>query len=165
MSGIINFVGKSNTGKTTLITKVISYITQQGYTVGVIKHDVHDFEIDHKEKDTYKHKEAGASTVIISNRKKYAVIKDVEEEASLEDLIELCQDKDLIIIEGYKKSPYDKIELLRKERYKEPISERRYLKGIACDFDIFIDGENIEIFHIDDFESVGDFIIENYILK
>lgn len=165
MAGIINFVGKSNTGKTTLITKVISYICHQGYSVGVIKHDVHDFEIDHKEKDTYKHKEAGASTVIISNRKKYALIKDVEEEASLENLIELCQDKDLIIIEGYKKSPYDKIELLREERYKEPISDRRYLKAIACDFDISIDDENIEIFDIDDFESVGNFIINNYILQ
>lgn len=163
MPEIINFVGKSNTGKTRIIEKVITYITNRGYSVGVIKHDVHGFEIDHENKDTYKHRKAGASTVIISNAKSYAMIKEVKEEEKLEDLIKFMMDKDLVIVEGYKASKYDKIELLRESMYKESISERKYLKAIIADFKYVSDDSRIKIFGDNDYELVAQYIIENYI--
>jgi molybdopterin-guanine dinucleotide biosynthesis protein B len=77
MVPIVSIVGKSGSGKTTLLEKVIKELTHRGYTVGVLKHDAHGFEIDHEGKDSWRHKKAGASTVALSSPEKFAVIKDV----------------------------------------------------------------------------------------
>ncbi len=75
MKPIISIVGKKNSGKTTLIEKIIPELTKRGYKVGAIKHDVHEFEIDHEGKDTWRMTKAGADTVVIASDKKLAMIK------------------------------------------------------------------------------------------
>jgi len=84
MPPIISIVGKSDSGKTTLLEKLLAEIKNRGYHSGIIKHDTHGFDIDHEGKDTWRHKKAGASTVIISSPNKIAVIRDIKEEKVLD---------------------------------------------------------------------------------
>jgi len=75
MVPVLSIVGKSDSGKTTLIEKLIPELKHRGYRVGTIKHDAHRFEMDHEGKDTYRHFHAGADTVLISSAEKMAMQK------------------------------------------------------------------------------------------
>ena len=90
MSKVINIVGySSNVGKTLLIENLIKELKSRGYSIATIKHDVHGFDIDKKGKDTYKHREAGAETVVISSKNRFAMIKELNEEIEFNDIIYL----------------------------------------------------------------------------
>ena len=90
MSKVINIVGySSNVGKTLLIENLIKELKSRGYSIATIKHDVHGFDIDKKGKDTYKHREAGSETVIISSKNRLAMIKELKEETELNDIIKM----------------------------------------------------------------------------
>lgn len=105
MSKVINIVGSSsNVGKTYLLEGLIKELKARGYSIATIKHDVHGFDIDKKGKDTYKHREAGSETVIISSKNRLAMIKELKEETELNDIIKMVLDKDIILVEGYKKA-------------------------------------------------------------
>jgi molybdopterin-guanine dinucleotide biosynthesis protein MobB len=113
----VAFVAKSNTGKTTLLEKVIGELKNRGYRVGVIKHDAHRFDIDHPGKDSYRLTAAGADTMLITSSEKLALVKKHAETPSLEELIETYfSDVDIVLTEGFKMSTLPKIELHRKER-------------------------------------------------
>src|SRR3990172_6969140 len=102
MVPVVSFVGRSNSGKTTIIVKVIAELKRRGYRVGVIKHDAHGFEIDHEGKDSWRHKKAGASTVALSSPDKFAVIKDVSIEWTPERIIDSYLNyADIIITESF----------------------------------------------------------------
>jgi molybdopterin-guanine dinucleotide biosynthesis protein B len=104
MIPIISIVGKSDSGKTTLIEKLVPELTRRGYRIATVKHDVHGFEVDREGKDSWRHKQAGAHTVVISSPKKVALIRDVEKDMTLEEIREkLIQDVDLILSEEYKR--------------------------------------------------------------
>lgn len=147
MIPIVSIVGKSNSGKTTLLEKLIPELKQKGYRVATVKHDVHGFEIDQEGKDTWKHAKAGADTVIISSPKKLAMIKCVDEEYSLDRLeSSVISDVDIILSEGYKKADKPKIEVFRSGVHKELLctkddnliaiaSDRKFDRGVPC-FDI-----------------------------
>ena len=120
MIPIISIVGKSDSGKTTLIEKLIPVLTQRGYRVATVKHDIHGFEVDQEGKDSWRHKQAGAHTVVISSPDKIALIRDVERDLNLGEIRDLLiRDVDLILSEGYKKDIQPKIEIFRKEKHKK----------------------------------------------
>lgn len=155
MSKIINIVGSgSNVGKTVLIEGIIKELKKRNYSVATIKHDVHGFDIDKKGKDTYRHREAGSETVIISSKNRFALIKEVEEELSLEDIIAMVTDKDFIIVEGYKKSNLRKIEVFREGVSKEIITPKDKLIAIASNTKNEI--SNVPIIKKDDYKSLVD---------
>lgn len=125
---IVSIVGKTNSGKTTLIEKIIPEFTKRGYRIGTIKHDLHQFEIDCEGKDTWRMTKAGADTVVIASDKKIAMIKNIAleprtcsgdnpqqvEESSIDEISQwLLQDVDIIITEGYKRQDKPKIEVTR----------------------------------------------------
>ena len=137
MSKVINIVGdKSNVGKTFVMEGIIKELKRRGLSVATIKHDIHGFDIDKKGKDTYKHREAGSETVIISSPKRFALIKEVKEEIPLEKIINLAKDKDVILVEGYKKSTLRKIEVYKKGFSDRIISPKEKLIAIASDEDL-----------------------------
>ena len=78
MIPIVSIVGKSNSGKTTLIEKLIAELTRRGWRVATIKHNRHGFEIDHEGKDSWRHKQAGAVATVVASPRRIAVIEDTE---------------------------------------------------------------------------------------
>lgn len=113
----LSFVAKSGTGKTTLLEKVIAELKQRGYRIGVIKHDAHQFNIDHPGKDSYRLTAAGADTMLISSPEKLAVVKKHTASPPVEELLSTYfQDVDFVLTEGFKLSSLPKIEVHRKER-------------------------------------------------
>ena len=86
MIPIVSIVGKSNSGKTTLIEKIIAELVRRGYRVATIKHNRHGFDIDHEGKDSWRHKRAGARTTVIASPRRVAVVEDVERDYAIDEL-------------------------------------------------------------------------------
>lgn len=164
MIPIISFVGYSNSGKTTLLVKVIEELKKRGYKVATIKHHSHDeFEIDKKGKDTWNHAQAGADTVIISSPKKYALIAKTEEEQTLDEIAGLVKNVDIIITEGYKKGDKPKVEVFRKETGRtELLCKAEELIAVASNKDFNI---AVPLFPLDDVQGLTNLIIGKFIKK
>ncbi len=114
---ILSFVGRSNSGKTTLIERVIPELTREGYRVATVKHAGHGFDLDTEGKDSWRHKQAGASAVIVVSRGSMAMFADVSEELNVEDVGNRFLDghADLILAEGWKSEAYPKIAVVREQ--------------------------------------------------
>ncbi len=117
---ILSVVGCSNSGKTTLIERVIPELTRMGYRVATVKHAGHGFDLDTEGKDSWRHKRAGAGTVVVVSKGSLAMFADVPEEMNVEDVRERFLDgrADLIIAEGWKGGRDPKIVVVR-ERLDE----------------------------------------------
>jgi molybdopterin-guanine dinucleotide biosynthesis protein B len=163
MIPIVSIVGKSDSGKTTLIEKIVPELIRRGYRVITVKHDLHGFEIDKEGKDSWRHKLAGAHGVIISSPQKVALIRDVDKDMSLEELRDsFGGDADLILSEGYKRDVQPKIEVFREEEHEELLCTKEdNLVGIASNrhFDI-----GVPCLDIDDVKGIVD-LIESKFLK
>jgi molybdopterin-guanine dinucleotide biosynthesis protein B len=163
MIPIVSIVGKSDSGKTTLIEKIIPELSRRGYRVTTVKHDLHGFEIDKEGKDSWRHKRAGAQAVVISSPRKVALIRDVDKDMSLEELGDsFGEDADLILSEGFKKDVQPKIEVFREEEHKELLCTKEdNLIAIASNrpFDI-----GVPCLDIDDVKGIVD-LIESKFLK
>jgi molybdopterin-guanine dinucleotide biosynthesis protein MobB len=122
MVPIISFVGASNSGKTTLLEKVIKELIKRGYRVAVVKHEARGFNLDYEGKDSWRLKRAGANPLIVSSPERVALIQDVPRDQSLMELIERFKPEvDIILTEGYKREPYPKIEVFRKDCCSKPL--------------------------------------------
>ncbi len=160
MAKIVNVVAScSNTGKTVLIEGLIKEIKNRGYTVATIKHDVHGFDIDKEGKDTWRHRKAGAEAVIISSKERMALIREFQEEIPLEELIKQVEDFDFIIIEGYKKSKYRKLEVYRQGISNKIITPKEKLIGVASDVSLSLEG--IRVVDLNNYEEIANLVIEN----
>ncbi|WP_195987438.1 molybdopterin-guanine dinucleotide biosynthesis protein B [Clostridium sp. D53t1_180928_C8] len=157
MSKVINIVGSSsNVGKTYLLEGLIQELKARGYSIATIKHDVHGFDIDKKGKDTYKHREAGSETVIISSKNRLAMIKELQEETELNDIIKMVLDKDIILVEGYKKSYLRKIEVFRNGVSDRIITPKEKIIAIASD--IKLDIKDMIVVAREDYKKLADLI-------
>lgn len=144
MIPIVSVVGKSNSGKTTLIEKMIGELIRRGYRVATIKHNRHGFEIDHEGKDSWRHKRAGARTTVIASPHRVAVVEDVERDFEIVELVDRCiRDVDIVLSEGFKKNPFPKIEVNRSEMNQELLcssadnllaicSDRKLTAAVPC---------------------------------
>ena len=135
MSKVINIVGySSNVGKTLLIENLIKELKSRGYSIATIKHDVHGFDIDKKGKDTYKHREAGAETVVISSKNRFAMIKELNEEIEFtqEEKTKIPHSIRTLISKMTEKSPED-----RYQSAEEVIEDIDYIeKNIDLDINL-----------------------------
>lgn len=120
--------GVKDSGKTTLISQLIQGFKAQGYQIGVIKHDGHEFEIDHVGTDTSYHRQAGSDATLIYSKTQFAFMK-VQQHVQIEQLLKLFSDVDLVIIEGLKESTFPKIEVV----LKESICASAHLLAVATD--------------------------------
>ncbi len=163
MIPIVSIVGKSDSGKTTLIEKIVPELVRRGYRVTTVKHDLHGFEIDREGKDSWRHKRAGAHGVIISSPRKVALIRDVDKDMSLEELRDsFGEDADLILSEGFKRDVQPKIEVFRKEEHDELLCTKEdNLVAIVSNrpFDV-----GVPCLDIDDVKGIVD-LIESKFLK
>ena len=125
--------GVKNSGKTTLITKLIPIFVKYGLKVASVKHDGHDFDADVPGTDSYRHMKAGAYGTAVFSASKYMVVKK-QEHTTEEQLVRLFPEADLILLEGFKKSPYPKIEIVRKGNSEAPVCTDESLTAVAADF-------------------------------
>lgn len=161
MIPVISLVGRSNCGKTTYLEKLIAELKKRGYRVGTIKHDVHGFEMDRPGKDTWRHSQAGADVVCISSPAKMAMIKKVDQELLLDEVVAFVKDVDIIFTEGYKRESKKKIEVFRQAVCDSPLCSKDELLAVAADAVLY---DDIPHFSLDDAKDMADFL-EQTVLK
>ncbi|MEW6526238.1 MAG: molybdopterin-guanine dinucleotide biosynthesis protein B [Spirochaetota bacterium] len=159
---VISIVGRSGTGKTTLLEKLVNELVKRGWRVGTIKHDVHGFTIDHEGKDSWRHKKAGAAITVISSPFSVAVMKDTDHDAEIDELVtKYFEDVDIVLTEGYKRSKKPKIEVFRKEAYNDLLcTDDDNLIAVATDTQLDV---NVPQFNINDAREIVDFIEKQYL--
>ncbi len=161
MRPIISIVGKSRSGKTTLLESLIIELKQRGYRVAVIKHTSEDFELDKVGKDSWRLNQVGSEVVAISSPHKLAIIKQVERDLSPQELSRFIDwDYDLILTEGFKLSNTPKIEVHRKEQGEELLCPPQQLLAVVTDEPLDVD---VPQFSRDEIQGLAD-LIENWLL-
>ena len=156
---LIAISGIKNSGKTTLITKLIPRLITLGYKVATIKHDGHDFEGDVEGTDSYRHKEAGAYGTAVFSKTKFMMVKE-QDEVSEKELVSYFKEADIILLEGFKYSNYPKVEVIRKEISRDYVCKKETLIAIATD--LFCKFEGIKTININDVDEIIGVLL-NYI--
>ena len=160
MPPVLSIVGKSESGKTTLIEKIIPELKRRGYRVGIVKHAHHGFEMDRKGKDSHRHRQAGADTVMIASPGQIAMVKDVPNEC-LDDLVPFFSDMDILISEGFKRDRAPKIEVYRKERHDQPACLKDdTLLAMVSDTPLEL---SVPRFASDDIDAITEFIVARFL--
>lgn len=159
---VVSVVGKSDSGKTTLLEKILREAKRRGWRVATVKHDVHGFDMDKPGKDTWRHAQAGADIVVISSPNKIAVLEKVEEDQPLDEVVKRVRGVDIIFTEGYKRSNKPKIEVFRSEVHKDLLCEPEELLAIASDV-TFENG--VPCYGLDDAAGLCDLLAKKFGLK
>ena len=160
---IVSFIGRSNSGKTTLIERVIPELVKAGYRVATVKHAGHGFDLDTEGKDSWRHKRAGASSVIVVSKGSLALFADVSEQLKVEEVRDRFLDRsyDLIIAEGWKSEGYPKIIVVR-----DQLGEISYspdgLLAVVSDKPI---NQQVPVLHLDDIAGVAALLIRQFPLR
>ncbi|MEL6120323.1 MAG: molybdopterin-guanine dinucleotide biosynthesis protein B [Pseudomonadota bacterium] len=152
-------VGWKNAGKTGLVERLVTEITSRGFTVSTIKHAHHTFDVDRPGKDSYRHRHAGATEVLLSSTNRFALMHELRgsEEPSLADLLARLSPVDLVLIEGYKRDVHPKVEAFRAETGNPLIAlEDGTVKAVAADTPLDLDRP---VFDLNDTVSIADFIL------
>ena len=158
---VIGVAGWKNSGKTTLVTRLITELTRRGLKVASVKHAHHNFQIDDAETDSARHRRAGAGQVAIVSPKRWALVRELGEtpEPSLAEVLGRLDPCDLVIVEGYKAAPIPKIEVRRRAAARaEPLAERDP-NVVAVAADHACDGAGRPVFALDDVAAIADFIV------
>jgi molybdopterin-guanine dinucleotide biosynthesis adapter protein len=160
---IVCFVGKSNSGKTTFIERVIPELVRAGYKVATVKHAGHGFDLDTEGKDSWRHKQAGASSVVILSKGSMAMFADVSDQMKVEDVRDRFLDDsyDLIIAEGWKHEGYPKIVIIREQVGEIQISPEGLL-AVVSDKPIDL---NVPRFDLNDVSAVAALILKHFPLR
>lgn len=157
---IVSVVGFSGAGKTTLLEKLIGSLVSRGCRVGTIKHDVHGFEMDKPGKDSWRHKQAGASTTLISSPRQIGMVMDVDHDHHPEELKGFFKGVDIIFTEGYKRGDCPKLEVFRKGVHETPLCRNdERLIALITDTDTDL---GVPRFALDDIEGLSGFLIERF---
>lgn len=162
MPPVIAFIGKPDSGKTTLLEKLIPELRRRGHRIGTIKHHVHAFEMDKPGKDTWRHKQAGAYTVALSSPTGLGIIRDVDEDPAIEELVaRYYGDIDLVIAEGYKRLSLPKIEVFRSAQHEAPLPDRddTWVAMVSDTAGV----ADLPCFGLEDVAGLADFLEERFI--
>jgi molybdopterin-guanine dinucleotide biosynthesis adapter protein len=152
---VIGLAGWSGAGKTTLLTRVIPHLLGEGLCVSVIKHAHHNFDIDVPGKDSWRHREAGATEVLVSSGKRWALMHELRgaNEPRLPELLSKMSRVDLVVVEGYKSEPHHKIEVFRAANGKPLLfPDDDWIVGIATDTAV---ETRLPTAHLDDIPAIA----------
>lgn len=155
---IVAICGVKNSGKTTVITKLIKKLTSLSYRVAVIKHDGHDFEADRSGTDSFRIKEAGAYAAAVYSNRRYFVQKE-QNDTDEKELIQMFPESDIILIEGLKNTEYPKFEIVRNGISNSLAGNKKGMLGILTDIPDF-SSEDIETIQLDDMDRILKIILD-----
>jgi len=159
---LVSIVGFSGSGKTTLLEKLIHELASRSYRVGTVKHDVHGFEMDTPGKDSWRHKQAGAVTTIISSPHQIGMVMDVDHDHDPNELKRFLQDVDIVFTEGYKRGDKPKVEIFRAGLRDEPLcKDDDHLIALVTDTEVEL---GVPRFSLDDVKGLADFLIGSFSL-
>jgi len=156
---IIGLAGWSGSGKTTLIKKMIPCLIARGLKVSTLKHAHHGFDLDQPGKDSFFHRAAGATEVVVSSARRFAILHELraEPEWDLPALVGKMSAVDLVLVEGYKRDPFPKLEIHRAANGKPLIHpEDPHVVAIAAD--IPLPTAKVPVVDLDDIEAIADIL-------
>lgn len=159
---LIGFAGWSGSGKTTLLVRLIPALTGRGLTVSTIKHAHHRFDVDQPGKDSHAHRTAGATEVMVSSANRWALMHEHRgaPEPTLEELVAQMNPVDLLLVEGFKYDPHDKIEVFRRSVGKPLLAaDDPHIVAVASDGRVPEAG--VPVLALDDSAAIADFILDH----
>jgi molybdopterin-guanine dinucleotide biosynthesis adapter protein len=158
---IFGFAGWSGSGKTTLIEKLIPRFVQRGLRVSLIKHAHHTFDVDTPGKDSYRHRHAGASEVLVTSSRRWVLMHELRgaQEPSFEEQIRHFSPCDLLLVEGFKFAPIPKLEIWRAET-GEGLLHPKDSNIVAVATDSKVD-TRLPMFDLNDDAAIADFIVKH----
>jgi molybdopterin-guanine dinucleotide biosynthesis protein B len=156
---IIGLAGWSGSGKTTLIKKVIPCLIARGLRVSTLKHAHHGFDLDQPGKDSFFHRAAGATEVVVSSARRFAILHELREEPEwdLPALVGKMSPVDLVLVEGYKRDPFPKLEIHRAANGK-PLIHPDDPHVVAIAADVPLPDANVPVVDLDDIEAIADIL-------
>lgn len=157
MPKVLSFVGRSDSGKTTLITQLIVELKKRAVTVAVIKHAHQGFDLDRKGSDSAMYQAAGADAVMLASPQGMALMRPCPNDAELDRLIDYLPDMDLVIIEGYKREKHPKIEVYRADCGEPPLAPQ--LENLIAMVGRSPVRTDLPVFAPDDMLTLTEFII------
>jgi len=159
---IIGLAGWSGSGKTTLITKLIPRLIARGLKVSTLKHAHHGFDLDQPGKDSFFHRAAGATEVIVSSSRRFAILHELREEQEwdLRDLVGKMSAVDLVLVEGYKRDAFPKLEIHRAANGK-PLIHPDDPHIIAIAADTKLPTAKVPVVDLNDIEVIADLAIKH----
>jgi len=154
---IVGLAGWSGSGKTTLVTRVIPVLVRRGLKVATVKHAHHEFDTDQPGKDSWLHRQAGASEVAIVSSRRWAVVHELGDapEPSLEDMLQKLSHVDLVIVEGFKRHAHPKLEVFRAAVGK-PLLHPEDDCIVAIATDAPLPQASVPVLMLDDIEAIAD---------
>lgn len=158
---IIGLAGWSGSGKTTLISKVIPRLKARGLSVSTLKHAHHGFDLDRPGKDSFIHRESGATEVIISSSKRWAVLHELRDEGewNMPDLVAKMSPVDLVLVEGFKRDNFPKLEIHRAENGK-PLLHNEDPGIVAIATDTPLPDAKVPLVDLNDIEAIADLLLK-----
>ncbi len=156
---IYGIVGYKNAGKTGLMERLVTDITARGFSVSTLKHAHHTFDVDQPGKDSFRHRQAGASQVLLASRDRWALMTELRgaDEPPLADLLRLLSPVDLVLVEGYKRDAHPKVEAFRAATGNPLIApDDPTVRAVASDTALTLDRP---VFDLDDTRAIADFIL------
>jgi molybdopterin-guanine dinucleotide biosynthesis protein B len=159
---VVSVVGKSDSGKTTVMEGLIRALTARGYRVATVKHHVHEVDIDVPGKDSWRHAHAGAVTTMISAPMQFAVVRVTERDRTLEELVDAAGDADVLLTEGFQRAGDVKIEVSRRARSTELINDPDSLFALVTDNPEYA-ALGVPAFGLDDSEGLAAFVERTFL--
>ncbi len=162
---IYGVTGWKNAGKTGLMERLVADITGRGFSVSTVKHAHHSFDVDQPGRDSYRHRAAGASEVLLASGQRVALMQELRgaPEPALSDLLARLSPVDLVLIEGYKREPHPKIEAFRAEAGNPLIAPGdETIRVVASDTPLDLDRP---VFDLNDTPTIVDFILQEVGLR
>jgi len=153
----IGFIGYSNTGKTTLIEKLIPLFNARGLRVAAIKHAHHGFDMDRPGKDSYRYREAGARQVLIATGERWALLSETPRPATLDELLAVLAPCDLVLVEGFRsEGMFPRVEVRRANNTEAPLFPHDpNVIALAADHPI---ETTLPVLDLNDAAKIGEFI-------
>ena len=157
---IFGVVGWKNSGKTTLMAKLIAEFARRGVKVAAVKHAHHEFDVDQPGRDLFKFREAGAREVAVVSSRRVAIMHELrgEDEPELEEIIDRLSGSELILVEGFKTRSHPKIEARRRDAAQLDPLAGAVPNVIAIAADHETDAAGLPVFALDDAAAIADFI-------
>lgn len=158
---LFGFAGWSGSGKTTLVVALVALFVSKGLRVSTIKHAHHDFDVDQPGKDSYRHRVAGATDVMVGSANRFALMHELRgsPEPSLHELLARMSAVDLVLVEGFKREPIDKLEVYRPSLGKPLLAlDDPHILAIASDQPV--DGLDRPFLPLDDHAGIAAFILK-----